>query len=65
MSITFYLNCSLLHSLPKCVSKIMNILLGSGQYVGLLCVIPVVINYKDIDLKYIHWSWRFMIMWTG
>ena len=40
----FYLNCPSLHSLPHFVSRTKNILVGSGQYVGVLFVIPVVIN---------------------
>ena len=36
ISKTFYLNCPLLHSLPKFVSKAKSILVGNCQYVGVL-----------------------------
>ena len=44
MSKTFYLNCPSLHSLPKFVSRTKNILVGNSPYIGVLFVIPVVIN---------------------
>ena len=47
MSKTFYLNCPSLHSLPKLVLRKKNILVGNGQYVGILFVIPVVINLHE------------------
>ena len=46
MSKTFYLNYPSLHSLPNFVSKTKVILVGNGQYVGVLFVIPVVINLE-------------------
>ena len=46
ISKTFYLNCPSLHSSPKLVSKTKNILVGNGQCVGVLFVIPVVINLQ-------------------
>ena len=42
----FYLNCPSLHLLPKFVSKTKNIIVGNGQYVGVLFVIPIVINLQ-------------------
>ena len=44
ISKTFYLNCPSLHSLPKFVLRTKNILVGNGQYVGVLFVILVVID---------------------
>ena len=44
MSTTFYLNCPSLHSLPKFVSKAKHVLVGNGQYVGILFIIYVAIN---------------------
>ena len=44
MSMSFYLNCPTVHSLPKILSRTKNILVGNGQYVGVLFVAPVVIN---------------------
>ena len=41
MSKPFYLNGPPLHSLPKFVSKTNNILVGNGQYIGVLFVIPL------------------------
>ena len=47
MSKTFYLNYPSLYSLPVFVSRTKNILVGSGQYVGVLFVIPIVINLYE------------------
>ena len=41
---TFYLNCPLLCSLPKFVSRIKKILVDNGHYVDVLFVIPVAIS---------------------
>ena len=47
MSKTFYLNCLSLHSLPKFASRTKNILVVYGQYVGILFVIPLLINLHE------------------
>ena len=47
MSNILYLNFPLLHSLPKFVSRTKYISLDSGQYVGVLFIIPVVINVHE------------------
>ena len=47
MAKTFYLNCLSLHSL----SRTNNILVGNGQYIGVLLVIPVVINLNGHRYK--------------
>ena len=44
---TFYPICPSLHSLPMSVSRTKNILLGNGQYSGVLFVVPVVINLHE------------------
>ena len=44
MSKTFYLNNPSLHSLPRFVWRTKNILVGIGQYVGVLFVIMVAID---------------------
>ena len=44
LDITFCLNCPSLHSLPTFVLRTKNNLLDDGQYVGVLFVIPVIIN---------------------
>ena len=44
MSISYYLRCKALHGLPKFVSKIQRIHVGNGQYVGVLFVIPVIVD---------------------
>ena len=41
---TLYLSCPSLQSSHKCVLRTKNILVGNGQYVSVLFVIPVVIN---------------------
>ena len=40
----FYLRCKTLHALPKFASNTQGIQVGNGQYVGVLFVIPVIIN---------------------
>ena len=44
MSKTYYLRCKTLHDLPKFASKTQRIQVGSGQYVGVLFVILVIIE---------------------
>ena len=44
MSKSFYLKCKCLHTLPKFVSNTQRIQIGNGQYVGVLFVIPVIID---------------------
>ena len=44
MSKSYYLRCKCLHALPKFVSNTQGIQVGSGQYVGVLFVIQVIID---------------------
>ena len=44
MSKSYYLRCKSLHSLPKFTSKTQRIQVGNGQYVGVLFVIPVIVE---------------------
>ena len=44
MSKSYYLRCKALHDLPKFASKTQRIQVGNGQYVGLLFVIPVIVE---------------------
>ena len=44
MSKSYYLRCKLLHNLPKFASKMQRIQVGNGQYVGVLFVIPVIVE---------------------
>ena len=44
MSKSHYLCCKSFHSLPKFESKTQRIQVGNGQYVGVLFVIPRIIN---------------------
>ena len=44
MSKSFYLKCKCLHALPKFGSNTQKIQVGNGQYVGVLFVIPVVVD---------------------
>ena len=44
MSKSFYLKCKCLHILPKFASRTQRIQVGNEQYVGVLFVIPVVID---------------------
>ena len=51
MSKSYYLRCKSLHNLPKFASKTQRIQVGNGQYVGVLFVIPVIIETKGHRLE--------------
>ena len=44
MSKSYYLRCKILHALPKFASNTQRIQVGNGQYVGILFVIPVIVD---------------------
>ena len=44
MSKSYYMQCKLLHSVPKFASKTQRIQVGNGQYVSVLFSIPVIID---------------------
>ena len=44
MSKSYYLRCKTLHDLPKFASKTHGIQVGNGQYVGVLFVVPVIVE---------------------
>ena len=44
MSKSFYLRCKSLHALPKCASNTQRIQIGNGQYIGVLFVIPIIVE---------------------
>ena len=44
MSKSYYLRCKALHDLPRFASKTQRIQVGNDQYVGVLLVIPVIIE---------------------
>ena len=43
-SISFYLKYKTLHALPKFASNIQKIQVGNGQYVGVLFIIPAIVD---------------------
>ena len=51
MSKCYYLRCRSLHSLPKFASKMQRIQVGNGQYVGVLFVIPVIVEIHGHKLE--------------
>ena len=51
MSKSYYLRCKSLHNLPKFASKIQRIQVGNGQYVGVLFVIPVIVEINKHRLE--------------
>ena len=51
MSKSYYLKCKLLHNLPKFASKMQRIQVGNGQYVGVLFVIPVIVEINGHRLE--------------
>ena len=44
MSKSFYMQCKLLHSLPKFASRTQRIQVGNGQCVSVLFIIPIVVD---------------------
>ena len=44
MSKSFYLKCKTLHALPKFASKTERIQVGNGQNMGVLFIIPVIVD---------------------
>ena len=51
MSKSYYLKCKSLHNLPKFASKMQRIQVGNGQYVGVLFIIPVIIEINKHRLE--------------
>ena len=51
MSKSYYLRCKSLHNLPKFASKTQRIQVGNGQYVGVLFVIPVIVEINGHRLE--------------
>ena len=51
MSKSYYLRCKSLHKLPKFASKTQRIQVGNGQYVGVLFVIPVIVEINKHRLE--------------
>ena len=44
MSKAYYLRCKSLHTLPKFASNTQRIQVGNGQYIGVMFVIPVIVD---------------------
>ena len=51
MSKSYYLRCKSLHNLPKFASRMQRIQVGNGQYVGVLFVIPVIVEINGHRLE--------------
>ena len=51
MSKSYYLRCKSLHNLPKFASKTQRIQVGNGQYVGVVFVIPVIVEINNHTLE--------------
>ena len=51
MSKSYHLRCKSLHNLPKFASKTQRIQVGNGQYVGVLFVIPVIVEINKHRLE--------------
>ena len=47
MSKSYFMKCKSLHSLPKFSSTTTRILVGNGQYIGVLFVIPVIMTIQN------------------
>ena len=44
MSKSHYLSCKSLHPLPMFASKTQRLQVGNGQYISVLCILPIVTN---------------------
>ena len=51
MSKSYYLRCKSLHKLAKFASKTQRIQVGNGQYVGVLFLIPVIVEINKHRLE--------------
>ena len=51
MSKSYYLRCKSLHKLPKFASKMQRIQVGNGQCIGVLFVIPVIVEINKHRLE--------------
>ena len=51
MSKSYYLRCKSLHNIPKFASKMQRIQVGNGQYVGVLFVVPVIVEINIYRLE--------------
>ena len=51
MSKSYYLRCKSLHNLPNFASRMQRIQVGNGQYVGVLFVIPVIVEINGHRLE--------------
>ena len=47
LSKSFYMQCKLLHTLPKCATTIQKIQVGNGQCIGILFIIPVTVEIHN------------------
>ena len=56
MSKSYYLKCKCLHALPKFASNIQRIQIGNRQYVGVLFVIPVIIDVHGHRFEIFYFS---------
>ena len=51
MSKSYYLKCKSLHNLPKFALKTQRIQVGNGQYVGVLFVVPIIVEINKHRLE--------------
>ena len=62
MSKSYYLRCNSLHNLPNFASKMQRIQVGNGQYVGVLFVIPIIVEINKHRLEVFNWYQKYLIM---
>ena len=60
MSKSFYLKCKTLHALPKFASNTQRIQVGNGQYVGVLFIIPVIVDTHGHRFEVFIWYQKFI-----
>ena len=62
MSKSFYMQCKLLHCLPKFASRTQRIQVGNGQCVSILFIILVMVDIHGHRFEILHWYLKFMKM---
>ena len=62
MSKSYYMQCKLLHSLPKFMSKTQRIQVGNGKFVSVLFIIQVLADIHGNRFEYTHWYQKSMQM---
>ena len=64
MSKSYYMQCKIVHLMPKFTSTTRRIQVGNGQYVAVLFVIPIIITIQKHRFEIFTLVLKYMRMWT-